>query len=250
MTLEPQLENATRCLIACHDPGGPLLASAPCWSDGDALWIAAPAADRLIMRLRQAPACGVGIDLELVASGTARVFGPHDLLGLIIHGPMISAAMTALAIHHPREVARAWLQGGSRQLAAVRVEIDHVSVVAPLAPPPGIAPGLPEVVPADIRRRLSGMRHVLLAIEEPRGPVLVPAVWSAGFRLDTDYPLPTGPGVPAAVAIMADGVGVTLMGDLDERGALHPSGASWWGGGRTGAAALPAPPRGAVQLPD
>lgn len=252
MTLESRLENATRCLLAYRDPDGPRLVSTPCWSDGDALWIAARADGGLIAGLRQAPMCGVGIDLELIASGTARVFGPHDLFGLIVHGLTISAAMAALSIHHPREVARGWLLGSGPKWAAARVGIDRAWAVEPMAPPPGIAPGLPEVVPADIRRRLSGLRHVLVAADSSEGLRIAPAVWGAGFVLfiDAGYPLPASPGTPLAVAVAVDGVGVTLTGDLDGRRALRPCHASWWDGGRTGSAALPTPPRGAVRLPD
>lgn len=252
MTLESQLENATRCLLAYHGTEGPQLVSTPCWSDGDALWIAAQASGGMIAGLRQAPTCGIGIGLALLASGTARVFGPHDLFGLIAHGLTVCAAMAALSVRHPREVARGWLLGGSSRLAAVRVGIDRAWAVEPPAPPPGIAPGLPEVVPADIRRRLSGLRHVLVAAGSTDGIRVTPAVWGAGFVLDAGagYPLPADPGAPLAVAVTADGVGVTLTGDLDGRRALRPCHAAWWGDGRTGSAALPTLPRGAVQLPD
>jgi hypothetical protein len=275
MTLDPRIENATSCLVAYRWGHGPQIASVPCWSDGTALWMAVAAADPLAAGLREAPGCRIGVGTGLVASGTARVFSFDEPLALLVHSPVICSALAALALHHARDLARGWLQQGLRpppRLVAVRVGIDEVEAVETLALPPGIAPGLPDVVPADIRRRLSGLRHVLVAAEGPGGAaeelngaagaldeaerpreiVLVPATWGAGFSLDAGPadPLPTGLGTPLAVAVTAGDVAVTLTGTLDERRALRPVHARWWDGARSGAAVVPSPLRGAVQLPD
>ena len=237
------LENATRCVLAIAAEGAPKLVPAPCWSDGDGLWTVLPAP--VAGALREAPACAMGVDGHVVR-GTARVFTPDDPVGLLVHGPLVSAAMTALALRHPRELIRApWLR-------PVRVVIGEAAATgaggeSPTVPP-GIAPALPSLIPADIRRRLSGRRHVLVATAPPGEVRLDPAVWGAGFTLHGD--LPRDPDTPAAVAVIADDTGVTLTGEFDANGSLRPLEASWWDGLRAGSASLPAPPRGAVQLPD
>ncbi|MGH8884836.1 MAG: hypothetical protein ACRDYX_06625 [Egibacteraceae bacterium] len=257
MTVDPKLTEATRCLVALRTAqDGLRLASLPCWSDGEALWLARADSDPVVEALRGAPTCAVLIgDLgaELTATGLARIFGAGDPLGLLAHGPVIALAMAAIAVRHPREVARAWLPRSQiRPPVAVRLALRELRNVEAPPPRPGIAPALPAVVPADIRRRLSGLRDVVVAGEGAAGLCVERATWSAGFVLAGD--LPVSPGKAIAVAVEAGSgrgaIGVALSGELDARGALRPVRASWWNGSRTGTAPLSTPPRGAVTLPD
>src|SRR3712207_6723150 len=189
MTLELELQNATRCLLGFRALDIPRVDPVACWSDGDALWFAAPVRGALLAGLRAAPRCAIAIGTGVVASGTARVFMPDDVVGLLFHGPVVMAAMAAFALRHPRAVTRDW------PLIPVRLGIDEVSATEEPIPTPGIAPGLPEAVPADIRRELSGLRQVLVATDGPDGICLAPATWGAGFVLDAK----AGPDEPIAV---------------------------------------------------
>lgn len=257
MTVDPKLAEATRCLVALRTAqDGPRLVSLPCWSDGEALWLTLAGSDPVVEALRDAPTCAVLIgDLGagLAAAGLARIFGADDPLGLLVHGPVITLAMAAIAIRHPREVARAWLSLREiRPPVAVRLALSEFRTVEAAPPRPGIAPALPAVVPADVRRRLSGLRDVVVVGEGAAGLRVGRATWSAGLVLAGD--LPVSPGAAIAVAVEAGSrqgaIGVALSGELDVRGALQPTRASWWNGSRSGTAPLSTPPRGAVTLPD
>ncbi len=242
MTLELELQNTTRCLVGFRALDAPQLGSVACWSDGEALWIAVPVRSSLAAGLRAAPSCAIGIGAGMVARGAVRVFTPDDVVGLLLHGPVVTAAMAALALRHPREVTRGW------PLVPARIAVDEATAVEAPLPPPGIAPALPEVIPADIRRDLSGIRQILVATEGHDGVQLAPATWGAGFTIDPAARSMRG--APVAAAAMVADSGVVLTGEMDARGRLRPTHASWWGGGRSGATPLPAAPRGAVQLPD
>jgi hypothetical protein len=254
MTLDPQLAEITRCLIAFRSTHGePQLLSLPCWSDGEALWLTPPGSNLVVESLQRTPGCAVwmGEETGLAASGLARVFGAGDLLGLLVHGPVIALAMAAFALRHPREVAPSWAP--LHLPVSVRLALSELRTVEAPLPRPGIAPALPEIVPAELRRHLSGLREVIVAGEgapgeRTAGLRVERATWSAGFVLDGD--LPVLPGASIAVAVKAGAIGVALSGKLDARGALRPTRASWWNGSRTGTAPLSLPPRGAVTLPD
>lgn len=260
MTLDPKLTEATRCLVAVHTAqDGPQLVSLPCWSDGEALWLAPPGSHPVVDALRHAPDCAVWIGGGgggVAATGLARVFGAGDPIGLLAHGPVIALALAALALHHPGEAMRAWLP--PHLSIAVRLALRELRTVDPSpSPGRGIAPALPAVVPADVRRRLSGLRDVVVASEGAAGLRVGHATWSAGFVLAGD--LPTAPGAAIVVAVEAGArqggvrqgaVGVALSGELDARGALRPVRASWWRGPHSGTAPLSSQPPGAVTLPD
>lgn len=252
MTLDLVLAEATRCLIACRPAqGGLWLVALPCWSDGEALWLVGAGSDPVIDALASAPNCAawigpIGQEAGLAATGLARVFDAQDPIGLLVHGPVIALAVAALAAHHPREVARSWLP--SSLPAAVRVALSELRAVEHSPAGPGMAPVLPEAVPADIRRRLSGRRDVVVAGASTAGVRVERATWSAGYVLNGE--LPASPGAPIAVAVGAGAVGVSLSGELGARGALQPAQVSWWSGPRSGTAALSTPPRGALELPD
>jgi hypothetical protein len=174
------------------------------------------------------------------------VFHAGDPLGLLTHFPVIALALAGLAIHHSREIVRPWLP--LRLPLAVRLALRDLRAAEPPPSSPGIAPALPEVVPADIRRSLSGLRDVVVAGRSAAGLNLEHARWSAGYVLAGD--LPALPGHSIAVAVEASGAGVALSGELDARGALQPAQVSWWSSTCSGSAPVSPPPRGAVTLPD
>jgi hypothetical protein len=249
MTLDLNFVEATRCLVAFRSTQDYLqLVSLPCWSDGEALWLAPPGVTPVVEALRHLPNCAVEIGeaTGLVATAHARVFGADDPLGLVMHGPVIALALATLAIRHPRQVVRPWLP--LRLPVVVRLALGELQTAERFPSGPGIAPALPEVVPADVRRHLSGLRDVVVAGEHAVGLRIGHATWSAGFVLHGD--LPASPGTPIAVAVQAGAVGVVLSGELDARNALRPTQVSWWSGLYSGTAPLPPPPRGAVTLPD
>lgn len=241
MTLVARLESATRALIAIEISDQVQVLPVPCWSDGEAVWTALPGAGPLVGALRAAPGFAVRAG-EVVGRGSARVFGPHDPIGLLVHGPIVSTAMGALVLRHPGELRHAL------ELLPVRIALDEPWILEPPPVTPGIAPALPAQVPAEVRRRLSGLSGVLVALPGVGGVELVPAVWGAGFALGEAFRASAGVEV---AAVVTDGeAGVALTGELDRSGSLLPVHASWWSGGRAGAAALPPASRGAVILPD
>jgi hypothetical protein len=200
-----------------------------------------------------------------VAAGRARVYSPGDPLGLVLHAPTILAATAALAAHHTGELS-GWVGRAVRSPArllprdrvVVRVTLRDVRVVELPAPPPGIGPALPTAIPAEVRRGLAGTREVVLATPDGADLVVIPAVWSAGFRLTLpprvdlaagtpvtavcEVPTPDGPG-PVA--------GLALTGTAGPGPVLIPRRARWWSDGTRDEAEVPAArPLGAVTLPD
>jgi hypothetical protein len=239
MTLDARLENATRCLLALEIAGRVKVVPLPCWSDGDSLWTALRGAGPVVGALRAAQSFAVSA-ADVLARGSVRIFSPEDPVGLLLHGPVVSMAMSALALRHPGELRHAFA------LLPVRIALDDPWIPGPLPVGPGIAPALPAVVPADIRRRLSGQRQVLVVTRDAGGVEFFPAAWGAGFALDGA----AAPGTELTAVVTDDDAGVALSGELTAAGALHPVHAIWWSGGRSGEAPLPAAPRGAVVLPD
>jgi hypothetical protein len=256
-----------RCLLAFPGGSGPLVAPMAYWSDGAHLWMSTSGATVKAARLREDGTCAVyvpGSDrVGVSASGTARVFSAADPLGLVLHGPAITAAMTALAASnvstlggYVQDAARVPLRFLPHNRVVIRVRLSEVEEVAEPAGPPGIAPPLPTVVPSDIRRVLGGERRIVLAVDEPRLRLL-PAVWGSGYALT----LPPDAGVPdgarAAAVVDADPegrptevVGLSLRGAI-AGGALVPERATWWEGFDLASADVPAPAaRGGLVLPD
>jgi hypothetical protein len=100
-----------------------------------------------------------------------------------------------------------------------------------------VAPALPAVVPGDVRRAVTGERHVVLATGVPSGTVTItPAVWGAGLSLQVPAGDSLPAGVPATVYVGTDPrrrptqvVGLSLAGEVDGQ-RLRPSRATWWEG--------------------
>jgi hypothetical protein len=264
------LDRAGRCVLAFTGRRGPVLSPMAFWADGASLWMATPAQSVKAAALREHPACAVHVPApdgsgdDAVLAGHARIFGLHDPVGLALHGPMISAAMTALAsrnsgtiLGYVQDVRNVPQRFRPQHRVVVRIRITSARSVRAPQPGPGVSPALPTVVGPDIRRALAGRRHVTVATQDVDGLVHTgPAVWGAGFRLETLDDLALPDGVHAAVHLGADPqgrpmdvVGLTLSGMLHD-GSLQPSRATWWDGFSLRTADVPPPARSSVTLPD
>jgi len=266
---EELLARATRCALAARGADGPDVAPMVFWWDGAALWMAASAARVHAAGLRGDPRCAVYVpplaegEPGAVAHGSARVYSLDDPVGLVLHTPVISAAMAALAARNagsllgyvrdaPHLPHRWW--PGTR--VVLRVPVEHLAGVEPPAVAAGVAPALPTVVPADVRRAVAGARRLVLAYAD--GDLQVtPAVWAAGYRLTTPPALRPPPGVRAAATLDVAStarprraVGVTVLGTIAPDGHLRPERVTSWHGFDTATVAVPRPTAGGVTLPD
>jgi hypothetical protein len=268
-SVEELLCGANRALIAVRGRRGPLLSPMAVWYDGAGLWASTASnavKSRLLRRdgrcLLYVPAPDVA-DGGVVVGATARVFGPHDPLGTMLHWPTISVAMAALAarnagniVGYAQDVARIPLSWMPANRVVVRAHVERAAAVA--APPvgPGIAPALPPVVPADVRRAIGGQRRVVVAVVDGERLRVLPGVWGAGFALSLLDELPGS--APATVVVDDDPhgrptlvTGLAFGGHLDDRGtALRPERVTWWRGFATTTEDMPAPSASGITLPD
>lgn len=260
------LRDASRCVLAVSGEDGPLLAPMAFWSDGAALWMATAPATALVGPLPRRQRCEVYVpppadgDVGVIVAGEARVHGFDDPVGLLLHSLPLSAAMGALALRNlpalgasARKPSR-WLP---RNRVALRVGIDARRVVPLPEAGHGVAPALPDVVPADVRRAVSGCRQVVLATGTGDDLRVRPAIWGAGFELDLAPGADLGAGTPATVAVDADlhespanARGLAVSGRLSSDLKLVPERATWWHGFDVEVAAVPARPAGGVVLPE
>ena len=242
-------ERAQRCVLGFAGRRGPLLAPMAFWTDGSSLWMSTPAASVKARALRARPEVSVYVPPAggapgAVALGRARVFGLHDALGLAVHGPVVSTAMTALAatnagtiLGYVQDARHVPARFRPRNRVAVRVRIDDVAPVGQPELAGGIAPALPSVVDPAVRRALAGLREVALARQDFDGRVRVgPAAWSAGLTLALPPGEAVADGTPAAVHLGTDPrhrptlvVGLSLVGEING-GALQAQRATWWEG--------------------
>lgn len=268
MSAEDVLDARRRCLLAFAGARGPIVAPMAYWSDGAHLWMTTSSSTVKTDRLRRDGTCAVYVPgpdgVGVSATGSARIFRASDPLGLVLHGPSITAAMTALAASnvssiggYVQDAARVPLRFLPHNRVVVRLRLDDVDTVPEPERPPGVAPALPTVVPADIRRVLSGQRRIVLAVDTPQLRVL-PAVWGAGFslRLPEGAALPEGACAAAVVDADPQGrptavTGLSLRGPITG-GALRPERATWWEGFELASADVPAPAAGrsGIVLPD
>lgn len=243
------LGRAARCVLGFSGRRGPLIAPMAFWFDGAAMWMSTPAASVKARALRRRPDCAVYVPAPgggggVVAGGEARIFGLHDPLGLTVHGPVISAAMAALAarntgtiLGYVQDARHVPARFRPRNRVVVRMALHDIRTVAVPPPSPGIAPGLPLVVAPAVRRALAGRRDVVLARAHPNGEISVgPATWSGGFALQVPAGERLPDRTPAAVHLGTDPasrptavLGVTLVGDVDQ-GRLHARRTTWWEG--------------------
>lgn len=295
---EHLLRSGRRCMLAFAGSGGPHVTPMAFWSDGTSLWMTTSASSLKAKRLgapgvtaadgappEQTP-CAVYIppttsdgqaEAEpaqaaadgrpargLVIEGGARVFTVDDPVGLALHWPFVSAAMTALAVKnapslagYARDLPRTPLRWLPNNRVAIRVRIERLRPVEVPLPGRGIAPALPGVVPPDIRRTLAGRRDVVLASGTGAKVTAQPAAVGAGFALDVGTGPPLVIGAPAVIALDAEPsgrpsevVGLALHGTIGADGRLDAERAVWWEGFDLSGARIPRRPAGGIVLPD
>lgn len=263
------LEAAQWCTLLLATARGPRVAPVACWSDGAGLWLATPADSVTVAALRRKPDClvvvGQDSDEAAVLQATARVYGLHDPLGLLLHSPIVSAAMGALAATHAdtvvdyvAEAARVPARHLPRSPVAIRLALrEPLPADEPAEARDGIAPALPSVVPADVRRALAGVRRIVLAAETDGwrhgGLDAAPALWGAGFALSVPPGRSLAAGTPVmAVAAVEPGgkpAGLALCGNLDLGPVLSARQVTWWRGAHAETVDVP-PATSSIILPD
>ncbi|WP_165491891.1 pyridoxamine 5'-phosphate oxidase family protein [Egibacter rhizosphaerae] len=267
------LGESSRCVLALNGRRGPVLAPMTYWSDGAHLWLTTAASSTKAALLRRSPQCQVYVAPPevgapgVVARGEARVFGLDDPVGLALHGPAIGGALAALGarnlpgvLGYARDLPRVPKAWRPRARVVLRVRLGDAKLVTPPALDAGVAPALPSVVPADVRRALAGERRVALGLGEDRGLAIAPATWSAtDHGIAIDSPLldaAAATGRRACVAVHAEpgsgplGVaGSALHGELAQ-GVLTPQRVTWWRGFSAETVGVPSRQPGGIELPD
>jgi hypothetical protein len=265
------LANAQRCLLAYLAEGGPEMVPVACWSDGGGLWVTTARRSSLVAALRRDPRCAVWIepptaaDAGIAIDGSARVYDLSDPVGLTLHAPTISAAVAALALTHRADLAghvwdlwrfpRRWLP---RSRVLIRIRIDRARGRVAPQQVTGAGPALPTEVPSGVRRALTGVRQVALALRRGDTLTVQPAVWGTGFKLDVGASAVPDRQTPACVVISRDDgarpsrrVGLLLGGTVDSGYRFRPAHAIWWEGLAEGSSELRDPPTSSgIVLPD
>jgi len=273
MSVRDALERATRGLLAVRGQRAPVIVPVRFWYDGASAWISTAADTPAVTGLLRETACVLwvpAVDLEdggVVARGRARVYSLRDPRGLLLHAPTITAVMSVLALRsastvvgQARDAARVPTRLLPTGRVVVRVSLGEVHEAVPPPVGPGVAPALPNVVPADVRRAVAGQRHVVVAARDGDDLVVLPATWSGRFALTLPESTALPVAVPAAAALdtggtrPSEGLGLALSGTLAPGGTLQPERVAWWHGLSLATAELPPErvPRafGAVVLPD
>lgn len=266
---EQLLRRAAHCVLGYRTSRGPAVSSTIFWWDGAGLWVPAFADATMTEALRRDGRCAIWIPPDDGGSGvaleaTARTYDLGDPLSLALHFPPVSAALVALALKHRqvlagylRDVPRILRPGPSTVAVVIRARVDRLRGIRPPAVGGGIGPALPSVVPADIRRAVTGTREVTLAWLERDTLRLEPAVWDAGLRLETAAG--STPRDSATACVLASAAveprqvpttGLVLSGRLRDRARLEPVLAAWWHGVTAGSAELVPEPAGGIELPD
>ena len=263
------LSRGSRCFLATAGDRGPQVTPMSYWSDGQALWMTAAAATIPALAEARERDCAAyvppveGHGPGAVVHGRARVHSVHDPFGLVLRTATISAAMAALAARNAAallgsvgELARAPAQWLFRDRFVVRLVVHRLTEVDPPDIGPGVAPALPTVVPADVRRALAGRRRIVLVWEHGDTVAVTPAVWEAGYALRTPPTLqPTAGAAATAVVDVEDHhdrgrpVGLALHGAI-EADRFVPRRATSWYGRETDSADVARPVPGGVVLPD
>lgn len=262
---EALLRDSPRCLLAVPAGGvaptaAPWVVGLPFWWDGSGVWLTLDADSVTARALAERPGCALAVpsvpqDPEhpgIVAEATARRYGAHDPLGLVLHSVPVLAALVALSVKRA-------LHTGSPELAVpddtvvVRAVLGRLRGARVPQAGPGVAPALPAAIPTEVRRALAGDRRAMLAVHHQGRLRLVPAVVGPAFQLDLGPELDalTGP-VPATLVMEAPaarGVGVALHGAFQE-GRLQIEQATAWHGTSFQTVDVAVVPPGGIELPD
>lgn len=208
----------------------------PAWSDGAHLWLVAASVEHAFLGAGVSALLAGPDGVRAVARGNVRAYGLHDPVGLALHGAAAATALAALALRAAGAVRRALPAP-----FALRLDIETATVLAD-GTGEGIAPALPAIVPSEVRRRLAGVRDIV--ITRPLHGTVEPARWGGGFLVEGSWP-----DGPAAAVLAAPGgtTGLALEGEL-AGGALRPARAVWWHDGVV--AEAPATPRVTFVLPE
>lgn len=266
--IDEVLRRAGRCLLVTRGSQGPDLVPTAFWFDGEALWFLVVADSTQRSALRAEPDCGAYVPpfepagAAALVHGRARAYAVDDPVALVLHGPVISTALAALAVKQTSAALGARRQRPGLPTPAdlagrvvLRLPIGDAALVDLPEVGPGLAPALPTVVPADVRRALAGRRSVVVAVQ---GDALRfgPGVWSPDYALGTVPDSLARTRAPAAICVDADEterlagpVSLTLHGRLDD-GRLVPTRAVWWRGRARKSAEIPTEAPGSIELPD
>lgn len=271
VSVEDLLAQASRCVLGSWSRQGPMATPTAFWSDGGGLWMTTSTARAEAAGLDTDAACVAYVpplqegQSGVIARGRLRVYRLTDPRALALHTPMISAAMTALAVRNAGTIL-GQVQDAvripprrPRARVALRLTVEDERSVDPPDIGPGVAPALPTDVPADVRRVLAGQRRLALVYADPGETVLqaAPGVWGAGFTLTTPPSLTPAAGARAVAAVEgvpgsrdSRGVGLAVHGVISPDGRLQPERATSWSGPDTETVTISAPAPGGVTLPD
>lgn len=264
------LDAATRCMLGFRGDRGPLAAPMAFWFDGSSLWMT-PAIDSVDVAALRDGACVAyvppvgGARRGAIVVGHARVHGLHDLLGLATHAAPLFAAMTVLAVRNAatvlgyvgyvQDAGRAAARSLPRNPVALRVTVERLRAVAAPDLGRGVAPALPTVVPADVRRALAGRRAGALITDVPEGLDIGPVVCGAGFALTVPRDRRLSPGTPAVATVehqaqrAGSAAGVALGGRIGGGAELRVERVTWWHGFASHTVDVPAA-TAAITLPE
>ncbi len=263
------VEGGTRCWLALSGARGPLLTPMAYWSDGDALWLYTRGGSVKVGVLAREPSCAVyvaGLDGGgVLLRGRARIHSPTSPRSLVFHGATAATAMAALAVRNAASIVGSVQDGPQLALrrpqrgptrpqrplpaprhlvpsgrVVVRIGIDEAESVGPPLDAPGIAPPLPTVVPAGVRRALAGRRDVVVAVGPAGALAVAPAVWGPAAGVGFSLSLPGGRALPqgsrAAAALDVDPggrpsavAGLSVSGAVVD-GRLRADRVAWWRG--------------------
>lgn len=271
VSVEELLAESSRCVLGSWGRHGPMATPTAFWSDGRGLWMTTSTGRMKAAGLGTDATCVAYVpalhegEAGLIVRGRVRVYRLTDPRALMLHTPMITAAMTALAVRNAGTILDQVQDAARipprlpRARAVLRLTVEDARTVDPPDVGPGVAPALPTDVPADVRRVLAGQRRLALVYADPGGTALqaTPAVWGAGFALTTPPSLTPAAGARAVAALdggpgsrPSRGVALALHGVISAGGRLGPERATSWSGSHSETVTISASAPGGVTLPD
>lgn len=267
------LDDAKRLVLAWPGRNLPILTPVAFWWDGQHIWFSTSGDSLKAQALRRDGACAMYVSpvqeegAGALLRGTARVFHSGDPMGLAIHGGFLAAAQGALMVKHASsmmgyvvDAPKVPIRFQPQQRVLVRVGVQEQLAVPQPALGPGMSPALPTEVPPEVRRKLSGLRRIVLGTMVDGGIGLLPAVWGAGFTVR----VPAGAALAEGTAVTAvldhdpgfrptEVVGMSLSGTIAAAGPalkIAPTKVRWWSGFALDSAALSGRATDTIVIPD